>query len=234
MQYDLVDEKPCAEAVLATMVARRSIRGYLDQPVPLEVVERLLAAASHAPSGNNTQPWRVHVVTGTAKCKLTEAVMAERTEGAIEPSPSYRYSPERWPEPYLSRRRAVGWELYGRLGIARGDHAAASAWHDRNFDFFNAPVGMILTVDRRLGLGAMIDVGMVAQNFMLGAAAAGLATCPQAAWASYHEMLTRVLGLKADEVVLFGIALGFEDPSAVQNQLHTSRVPIADFTTFHS
>lgn len=222
-----------ADAVLATIAARRSVRGYHDRPVPPEIVARLLGAASRAPSGTNTQPWRVHVVTGEVKRALTAAVMADRAAGAAEPRPAYGYYPEDWPEPYLSRRRAIGWDLYGRLGIAKGDRAAARAWHDRNFDFFGASVGLILTTDRRLGLGALIDVGMFAQNVMTGATALGLATCPQAAWASYERIVADVLGLPAEDMVLFGMALGFENPDAVQNGLRTPRVPMTDFTTFH-
>lgn len=222
------------EAVLATIARRRSVRAYLDRPVPPVTIERLLAAASRAPSGTNTQPWRVHIVTGRAREALTAAVMADRADGAPEPAPSYRYAPDHWPEPYLGWRRAVGWDLYGLLGVTKGDRDAARAWHDRNFAFFGAPVGLILTADHRLALGSMIDVGMFAQNVMTAATALGLASCPLAAWASYDRLVARTLCLAPEDMVLFGIALGFEDPDADQNRLRTPRVPVAEFTVFHT
>lgn len=218
---------------LKTIAGRRSVRGFLDRGVPLDVIAALIEAAARAPSGNNSQPWKVHVLTGASKARLTDAIMATRAGDAAEPAMEYHYYPESWPEPYLGRRRQVGWALYDLLGIRKGDRAGSRAWHDRNFDFFGAPVGLIVTTDRRLGLGALIDIGMFLEGLAIGARSLELETCPQAAFAAYHEVVRSVLALPAEYMVICGMALGFEDRDAVQNGLRTPRAALADFTTFH-
>lgn len=219
--------------VLAAIRERRSIRGFLGTAVPAETIARLLSAASRAPSGSNTQPWRVHVLAGAAKTRLTAAIMAERASPAPPPEAGYDYYPADWTEPYLGRRRQNGWALYDLLGLAKGERERTRAWHDRNFDFFGAPVGLIFVGDKSLAQGALIDMGMFAQNVMIGAQALGLATCPQAAFAHYHATIGRVLSLSTQDLVLFGMALGYEDPDAVQNSLRTPRIGVDGFTTFH-
>jgi nitroreductase len=221
------------QVVLATISSRRSIRAFLDRPVSRTKVEEILAIASRAPSGNNSQPWRVHVLSGAAKARLSAAILAERGSGAPEPAPEYHYYPEVWPEPFLSRRREVGWALYGLLSIERGDRIGARAWHDRNLTFYGAPVGMILTTDRRLGLGALIDVGMFMEALIVAARAFGLETCAQAAFGAYHAVARRELALAPEEMVICGLSLGFEDRDASPNRLRTTRVAVEDFTTFH-
>ncbi|MGO9674231.1 MAG: nitroreductase [Methylocella sp.] len=220
-------------AVLAAITSRRSIRGFLDAPVPRATVEGILIAASNAPSAANTQPWRVHVLTGAAKDRLVSAIMAERALGAEEPPPEYAYYPKAWPEPYLTRRRTLGWRLYGLLGIARGDRAASRGWQDQNFRFFGAPVGLIFTLDRRLGIASLLDLAMFMQNVMTAARAFGLDTCPQAAFAHYHSIVRRELDLPPDEMVVCGMALGAADPAAPANQLRADREPLEAFASFH-
>ncbi len=219
-------------AVLSAIISRRSVRGFRDTPVPRSTIETILTASARAPSATNTQPWKVHVLTGASKARLTAAIMADRAPGGAEPSPEYPYYPESCPEPYLARRRAVGWALYGLLGIAKGDRAGARAWHDRNFNFFGAPVGMIFTLDRRMALGAYLDMGMFMQNIMTAARGLGLDTCPQAAFAGYHAVIRRLLDLPPDDVVICGMALGWADPDAVANQLQTEREPFKTFAVF--
>lgn len=223
-----------ASVVLEALESRRSVRGFLGNEVAREVVARILEAAARAPSGNNTQPWRVHVLTGAARERLSGAILAARAAGGAEPAPApeYPYYPREWPEPYLGRRRAVGWQLYGLLGIGKGDRVAARAWHDRNFTFFGAPVGMIVTTDRRLGLGAFIDVGMLLQGIAVAARGFGLDTCAQAAFASYHAIVRSELGLAAEELVVCGLALGEADPAAPANRLHTEREGLAGWVEF--
>jgi nitroreductase len=134
----------------------------------------------------------------------------------------------------LSRRRQIGWDLYHLLGIEKGDRAAARRWHDQNFTFFGAPVGMVLTIDRRLGLGALIDLGMFIEAVAIAARAFGLETCPQAAFGAYHRIIRDTLALPPEEMVICGLALGFEDRDAVPNRLRTSRVPVEGFVSFHA
>jgi nitroreductase len=224
---------PDANTVLAAIETRRSVRGFRPDPVPRDIVERILIAASRAPSATNTQPWRVHVLTGGARQRLSEAILAERATGAEEPAPEYMYYAPGLRDPYLARRRALGWSLYGLLGIAKGDRAASRAWHDRNFDFFGAPVGMIFTLDRDLGLGAYLDLGMFMQNIMVAARGFGLDTCPQAAFAGYHDIIRRALALPEEAMVMCGLSLGHADPEAVANRLEVPREELAVFTQFH-
>jgi len=217
--------------VIEAMTSRRSIRGFLADPVPRATVERILAAASRAPSGSNIQPWHVRVTTGAEKARLSAAVRAAIAAGA-KGQREYQYYPREWREPYHSRRRATGWGLYGLLGIAKGDRAATEAQHLRNFDFFGAPVGLFVTMDRDMEQGSWIDCGMFLQNVMLAARGLGLDTCPQAAWCDHHAVVRRELGIGEDQVLVCGMALGRADPEEPANRLVTERVPVAEFVTF--
>ncbi len=228
------DRSPDASAraaILTAITGRRSVRGFLPDPVARETVEAILAAASRAPSGTNIQPWRVHVLTGSARQELTEAIIEQRRHRP-EPAGEYAYYPPVWREPYLGRRRKIGWDLYGLLGIGRSDRAAMRAQHDRNFGFFGAPIGMIFTLDRDMGQGAFIDLGMFMQNVMIAARAFGLDTCPQAAFMSYHATIRERLGLPLSALVVCGMALGRADPEATANKLRTEREPLDRFVTF--
>jgi nitroreductase len=215
------------------ITGRRSLRRFRPDPVPPALVEHLLDVAARAPSGTNMQPWRAHVLTGAARDRLCDAVLAAFESGAPQPAHEYRYYPETFFEPFQSRRRKVGFDLYGLLGIARGDTAAMKRQHGRNFLFFDAPVGMIFTVDRRLEIGSWLDYGMFLQNIMVAARGRGLDTCPQAAFTAYHGVVRAVLGLAPEELVVCGMALGVADPEAVENTLATERAPARDFATFH-
>ena len=221
-----------AHAVLAAITSRRSIRAFRDTPVPRETIETILQAAARAPSGTNMQPWHVRVLTGAAKARLTAAIMAERADGAPEPRGEYAYYPDKWIEPYIGRRRTVGWALYGLLGIKKGDTEAAHAWHDQNFNFFGAPVGLMFTMDRALEAGSFLDSGMFIQNVMTAARGLGLDTCPQAAFVRYHAAIRRELKLPDEQLVLCGMSLGWADPDAIPNRLTTDREPLENYVTF--
>jgi nitroreductase len=214
------------------ITSRRSIRRFLPTPVPAATLEAILDAAARAPSGTNMQPWRGYALAGEAKDALIEAVRA--VFDAAEPghTQEVRYYPDEFFEPYLSRRRAVGWNLYGKLGIARGEAAKMKAQHRRNFQFFDAPIGMIFTIDRRLATGSWLDYGMFLQNVMTGARGLGLDTCAQAAWSHYHRAIRPVLGLADEETVVCGMALGYADPDALENTLVTTRAPARSFMRF--
>jgi LAO/AO transport system ATPase len=211
------------------IVSRRSVRRFLARPVARETVEQILAIARHAPSSANTQPWRVHVLAGAARDRLCAAAVAAYDAG--EQAPALHYYPEPWDEPYLGRRRRLGWDLYGLLGIGRGEKAAMHAQHRRNFLFFDAPVGLIFTVDRRLERGSLLDYGMFLQNIMLAARARGLDTCPQASWIELPHVIARELALPEHETVVCGMALGHADPAAPEARLAVEREPVAAFAT---
>ncbi len=211
------------------VTSRRSIRAFLPEPVPRPVIERIIAGAARAPSGTNMQPWQVTVATGETLARVNQAATAAYLADGVPRDQEYRYYPAEFPEPYLARRRACGWGLYGRLGIAKGDHEAMRAQHARNYRFFDAPVGLIVSMDRRLERGSWIDVGMFVQNLAVMARHFGLHSCAQAAYAPFHRVLRRELGIPEGEVVICGLALGFADWSKPENGLVTDRAPLDDF-----
>lgn len=217
--------------VVDAITGRRSIRRFLATPIDRATIERILAIAARSPSGANMQPWQVHVVTGAAKARLSERVLAEAQRG--EASPDYTYYPDNWFEPYLARRRRVGFALYALMGIERHDKGAREAQALENFRFFEAPVGLFVTLDRRLNPGSWIDCGMFLQSILLAARSFGLETCAQASWVRHGGTVRAALGLGDDQVLIAGVALGHADPSAPENRLVTDRAPVDAFTTFH-
>lgn len=221
-----------ADAVDHAITSRRSVRRFLPTPIAEATVGAILDAATRAPSGTNMQPWRGYVLAGAAKDSLVAAVQAAFDAGGAGHEQEVQYYPDSFFEPYLSRRRAVGWDLYGLLGIAKGDGAKMKAQHRRNFQFFDAPVGMIFTIDRRLATGSWLDYGMFLENVMIAARGRGVDTCAQAAWTHYHRAIRPVLGLGEEETVVCGMALGFADPEAPENRLATSRAPARSFMRF--
>jgi nitroreductase len=221
-------------AVDAAIATRRSVRAFLPTPVPRPVVEDILRVASRAPSGTNTQPWRVYVLTGDPLRAVCDAVCALHDDPAAKAQlrEEYDYYPTQWKSPFLDRRRKVGWDLYGLLGIGKADKDRMHAQHGRNFRFFDAPVGLFFTIDRIMGQGSWLDYGMFLENVMVAARARGLHTCPQAAWTLYHQTIKAHVGATADETLVCGMALGHADPQAVENGLVTERESVASFATF--
>jgi nitroreductase len=214
------------------ITSRRSLRRFLPTPVPRATIAAILDAAARAPSGTNMQPWRGYVLVGAAKDELCAAVQA--VFDAEEPGyrQEVQYYPDEFFEPYLSRRRKIGWELYGLLGIARGENAKMRAQHRRNFQFFDAPVGMVFTIHRGLATGSWLDYGMFLENLMVAARGRGLDTCAQAAWTHYHRVMRPVLGMAEEEVVVCGMALGHADPDAPENRLVTERAGSDQFMSW--
>ena len=221
-------------AVDAAITSRRSVRAFLPDPVPRETIECILEVAARAPSGTNTQPWQVVVLTGEAKSALTQKIMAAYDDPAQRATHTdeYAYYPTEWRSPYIDRRRKVGWDLYGLLGIGKADKAAMHAQHGRNYAFFDAPVGLIFTIDRVLQQGSWLDYGMFLQSVMVAARGRGLDTCPQQAFAQYHRIIEEQLQLPPERMVVCGMSLGWADPAARVNALHTERAPVAEFARF--
>ncbi len=215
------------------IISRRSVRAFLPDPVDEATVREILELSARAPSGTNMQPWRVYVTTGEAKQRVSRAILDSGIRAEKAKWDEYKYYPEKFFEPYYGRRRAVGYALYSCLGIGKRDVDQMRAQHDRNFVFFDAPVGMIFTIDRRLNQGSWIDYGMFLQNIMIAARAKGLHTCPQAAFAPYHNQIRPALGIPDEEIVVCGMALGYEDVSKPENDLRTDRAPIEEWATFH-
>jgi nitroreductase len=234
LQEYFVDHNPVDQAISARM----SARAFTAQPVSQELIETILAVSSRAPSGTNTQPWRVYVLQGQAKDSLVEKVCA--AHDAIRANPelakdyaeTYDYYPEKWVSPYIDRRRENGWSLYGLLGIGKADKDKMHAQHQRNYRFFDAPVGLIFTVDKVMGRGSLVDYGMFMQSIMVSAKGHGLDTCPQAAWNGFHSIILPHIGATDQEMMVCGMALGYADTTDVVNTFHTPRVPVAQFTTW--
>ncbi len=221
-------------AVDAAITSRHSMRAFLPIPVPRAMLEEILRMAARAPSGTNTQPWQVHVLTGAAKQRLSDrisAVCANPTELAMHQE-EYAYYPTQWISPYIDRRRKIGWDLYGLLGITKTDKDRMQHQNNRNFQFFDAPVGLIFTIDRIMQQGSWLDYGMFLQNIMVAARARGLHTCPQAAFTQFHRLIAEELALKPEQMVVCGMSLGYADPAAIANTLVTERAPVAEFATF--
>ncbi len=217
----------------AAIRSRKSVRSFLPLSVPRHTVEHILEVAARAPSGNNVQPWHVHVLTGEAKHALCSDILTAAANPEEPHHAEYSYYPDTWFEPYQSRRRANGFGLYETLGIARDDLAARERQNLRNYQFFDAPVGLLISLDRRLNTGSYMDLGMFIQNILLAARGQSLHTCAQAAFAWYHQIVRQHVPLADEDILVCGIALGHEDRDAPENALHTPREPAANFASFH-
>ena len=216
------------------ITSRTSIRAFLPKPVAREDIEALLQVAARAPSGSNTQPWKVYVLTGAIRQRLSEDILATYmdVEQAAQHSEEYNYYPQQWVAPYIDRRRKVGWDLYALLGLTRDNKTGMQAQHGRNYLFFDAPVGLIFTIDRVMEQGSWLDYGMFLQNVMIAARGRGLDTCPQAAFTQFHKIIAKHLALKPEQQVVCGMSLGYADTSKIENTLVTERESAANFTQF--
>lgn len=212
-------------------MTRRSVRGFRDTSVPRHCVENLIELASRAPSGTNIQPWRLYVCAGQVKDALCKALVAAHFAGE-EGQEEYRYYPQIWREPYISRRKRLGVALYSSLGIEKGDKEAMSRQHAKNYEFFGAPVGLFITIPRDFPKGAWLDIGMFIQTLLLAARGMGLDTCPQQAFAKFHRIIREHLPISDDEILVCGIALGYADVEAPANLISTEREGISNFATF--
>ena len=220
------------------ITSRMSARAFLPQAIDRQIITHLLEVASRAPSGTNTQPWKVYVLQGASRdalvsqvCTAHDAIRANPELGA-QYKEEYAYYPEKWVSPYIERRRENGWGLYGLLGIGKGDKDKMHAQHQRNYRFFDAPVGLMFTIDRVLNRGSLLDYGMFLQSIMVAARGHGLQTCPQAAWNGFAKIILPHIGASADEMLVCGMALGYADESALVNTFHTPRVSAEEFTSW--
>ena len=210
---------------------RKSVRAYLDKEVSQEKINAILDAARHAPSGVNTQPWQVAVVSGAAKDKLQakiEAVFRSGDKGKAD----YPYYPKDWKEPYTSRRRECGLLMYKTLDIKREDKERQIDQWAANYRAFDAPVMLLFFMDAEMQAGSYLDYGMFLQSVMLAATEQGLGTCPQASVADYPEIIKSELGYPNDSVLLCCIALGYEDKDALVNSYRTPREDVESFTQY--
>lgn len=222
----------------SVITARHSVRAFLDTPVDTQTIKDILTVASRAPSGTNTQPWKVYVVTGNKRAQLIDNIFAAKQAIATDPSladkfqETFPYYPTEWISPFIDRRRENGWGLYGLLGIQKGDKEKMAAQQDRNFKLFDAPVGLFFTVNKIMGTGSKMDIAMMMQNVMIAAKARGLDTCPQAAFNHFHPVVLETIGAGSDEELVCTVALGYADESDIVNTFITPRVPVDEFAVF--
>jgi nitroreductase len=216
--------------------SRMSARAFSQQTVSKDIIADILQMAARAPSGTNTQPWKVYVLQGASRDSLVDKVCAAHDEIRAHPEKAadyreaYDYYPEKWVSPYIDRRRENGWSLYGLLGIGKADKDKMHAQHQRNYKFFDAPVGLMFTLDKVMGRGSLVDYGMFLQSIMLAARAHGLHTCPQAAWNGFANIILPHIGAGADEMLVCGMALGFADDKDIVNTFRTPRETVSSFT----
>lgn len=206
--------------------SRRTIRAFRSDLVARSQVEEILEIARTAPSTFNTQPWRVHVLAGAAKRALSKAILQAH---AANTAPAFAPFPQPVPVDCRERQEDFGRRYYASLGIDRADMAARSTQTSRNFAFFDAPVGLIFTIDAALTKHSWVDYGLFLQTLMLAAQARGLATCPQVSFVRYQSVIAEHLGLETDEAVVCGMSLGYEDQHAAVNQLDMPREPLDRF-----
>ena len=221
--------------VKVAFVSRRSVRRFLPDSVSKEKIENILEGAAFAPSGHNIQPWHVYVVQGQKKLSITQSIIDAIKDGSSKNMKTeFDYYPTEWFEPFVSRRRAVGFELYKLLEIGRDDFEARDKQMQENFHFFGAPVGMFITMDKRLATGTFMDVGMFIQSILVGARGEGLHSCGQVAFTKFHTLIAEQLEFKENEMLVCGVSIGYEDTNAAENALRVEKLQYSDFTTFLS
>lgn len=213
---------------------RRSCRSFLpDKPVSRQTIEDLLRLAANAPSGGNLQPWQVIVLTGKPLASLIAGVKCQFESNPKGEKTEYRIYPKDLKEPYFSRRHKCGEDLYATIGVSRENRAGRMQQYRRNIEFFGAPVGLFVYLDRQMQPGQWSDLGMFVQTLMLAATGQGLATCAQEFWAMWHAAVAKYT-TPPDEWLLFcAVALGYADDAAPINRLRTDRAEVAEFTRFH-
>lgn len=220
------------------ITSRHSVRAFLDKPIDLAIIKDILNVACRAPSGANTQPWKVYVVTGNKRQEMIDRVCAAqielftRPELADQHTASFSYYPTTWISPFIDRRRENGWGLYGLLAIQKSEKEKMAAQHLRNYQLFDAPVVLYFTVNKIMGIGAKMDISMMVQNVMIAAKARGIDSCPQAAWNHFHRIVLEVLNAPDDEELVCAVVLGYADPDHMVNTFITPREPVENFTVF--
>lgn len=223
-------------ALNEAIFTRKSVRAFTDKAVERGLITEIIRAAGRAPSGTNTQPWRIYALSGETKEQLSVKVCEAHDRDAVSGQAQDRaanasaidYYPKKWFEPFAKRRRECGFGMYSLLGIDKSDTQSRHKQHQRNFKFFGAPVGLMCTVHRMLGRGSLVDYGMYLQTLMLAARGFGLSTCPQAAWLSYADIVLEHIGASPDEVLVCAVSIGYEDEHASVNKFKTTREDVQE------
>lgn len=210
--------------------ARRSVRGFLNMPLDVVLLERLVIEASRTASGGNIQPWHIDIVHGAAMERLKGTMLAKLAGGVTE-TPEYDIYPTPLPEPYKTRRFQVGEAMYAEIGIPRDDRTARRMWFARNFAFFGAPAAFFVTIDKAMGPPQWQDIGWFLATFALLAVEEGLATCAQECWAVYPETVREFLGTPKERLLFCGMAVGYENTAEPANRLRSQRAAPEEWLT---
>jgi len=213
------------------LIKRKSTRAFLSKAVEQDKIERILNAARHAPSGANTQPWQVAVVKGDKKHQLQQ-LFENAFRSGVNGKMDYQYYPVEWQTPYKERRIATGIQLYKALNIAREDKQKRQDQWAANYRAFDAPVMLFFFMESIMQMGSFLDYGMFLQSIMLVAIEEGLATCPQAALGEYPEIVKQTLSYPEENILICGMALGYEDTQAAVNNYRTPREEVNNFTRY--
>lgn len=218
-------------SVADALASRRSIRDFLPEPVPGELIRRVLAAASRAPSGGNVQPWHIDVLAGEPLQALKARMQQRLAAGDTEPT-DYDIYPKDLPSPHRDYRFQIGEDMYARLGIPREDKPARRRWFARNYEFFGAPMALFCSIDRRMGPPQWSDLGMFLQSVMLLLRDEGWDSCPQEAWAVYPRTVGEFIALPPERMLFCGMAIGRRNPDHPVNALESRRASLEDFARF--
>jgi len=218
--------------VINAITGRASTRAFTAKPVPKELIHEILNTARWAPSGVNSQPWKVAVATGEMKQRVGEAIISA-IQGGQKPNPDYKYYADKFAEPYRSRQVACGKALYHVLGISREDKPKRTEQWMKNYHGFGAPAELFIFIEDTLEVGSWVDTGMFIQNIMLAARGYGLETCPQAAMAEFPEIVRSTLGVPDSQKLICGIAIGFADREHPVNNYRTERDSVESFTRWY-
>ncbi len=220
--------------VFEAVDSRISCRWFLDKPVNLKIVRELIVRAQRAASGGNLQSWNVYALAGAPLAELKrQAAAAIEGKNPREFETEYPIYPDKLWEPYLGRREHHGVQMYGSLGIGRDDHAARLKQHKFNYQFFNAPVGLFICIDRKLGPGQWADLGGYIHALAFLARGYGLDTCPQEAWARLHKVVGAFLQLPPEQMLFCGMAIGYGDRKHKANDFRSPRAGLSEFCKFY-
>ncbi|MAX54978.1 MAG: oxidoreductase [Alcanivoracaceae bacterium] len=209
---------------------RRSVRGFLDKPVPQEVLESVFSLAQHAPSNCNIQPWQVWVASGQVRDALRER-MVDKVSRGVPFAPDYESLP-RFDGVYRQRQVDCAMELYGSMGIAREDREGRQRAELRNFQLFDAPHVVFIGMEKQFGVTVALDVGMYIQSLLLTMTAHGLGACAQGSMRYYPDDVRELLEIPESTAIVLGISFGYEDPEIAANRTRVGRVPLGESVRF--
>ncbi len=224
---------PSTLSVTEALTTRKSVRVYDNKAVPMTLIKEILELAGRSASGGNIQPWKVDVVTGNAIKQLSQTVQGYFQNCGGKPEPEFPTYPEKMSEPYHGRRAVCGEVMYEALSITREDKMQRMMQTMKNYDFFGAPVGLIISMERDMGQPQCLDIGIFMQSIMLLAKERGLDTCPQVSWTVCPQPIREALGLPENQKIMAGICLGYKAENQPVNDICQSRAVQNDYVSFH-